>query len=323
MRTLEDVHAGKDGWLFLKGGSNAALDYYVTATAFPRHVADAWRSLLVARHERAASLGARYVHLIAPEKLTIYPEFFDGELPYYESCPALALGGSAASNEIGHLLVHTVDYMKKLKENYLLYWRTDTHWTFHGCFAAYQMLCSYLDVPQNVALAQGKATRGNIVLDLGSKVDPPVREGFTVVNFLRNARRVHTNALINYKLHVGLENDAGLHTGSNVIFVNYSPDANPNRVVLFGDSFSEYRTHLLTGMLAETFRELHFVWSTSIDWEYVERVQPDILITEAVERFMGTVPNDDFDLDAYVVKKLAPLLSAHDHSIAYPIRNTG
>jgi alginate O-acetyltransferase complex protein AlgJ len=308
MRPLEDeVHAGKEGWLFLRGGRNAPLDFYATPDAFPREVADAWKTLLLSRNERATSLGARFVHLIAPEKLTIYPEFFAGELPFYDLCPAIALNNDVSTDKLNHMLVHVVDYMKKLREHYLLYWRTDTHWTFHGCFAAYQMLCSHLGVHQNVLLPQGQTTRGNIVLDLGSKMDPPVREEYEVVNFVRNARCVYTNALINYKRQTRLETDAGLHVGSNVIFVNHSPDANSNRVVLFGDSFAEYRTHLLTGMLAETFRELHFVWSSSIDWGYVERVQPNILVTELAERFMGTLPTDDFDLDSYVVKKLARL----------------
>jgi hypothetical protein len=69
------------------------------------------------------------------------------------------------------------------------------------------------------------------------------------------------------------------------------------KVVLFGTSFSEYRTHLLTGMLAETVSELHFVWSTSIDFDYVEREKPDILIAEIAERFIPTCPSNNFSIE--------------------------
>jgi alginate O-acetyltransferase complex protein AlgJ len=56
---------------------------------------------------------------------------------------------------------------------------------------------------------------------------------------------------------------------------------------------------MLTGMLAETVAELHFVWSASVDWSYVERVRPDVLVCEMAERFTARVPSDDFDLAAH------------------------
>jgi hypothetical protein len=127
---------------------------------------------------------------------------------------------------------------------------------------------------------------------------------------LRKARRVAVNPIVAYKERHALTNDAGLHRGSNVVFVNDSAGVHPARIVLFGDSFSEYRPHLLMGMLAETFREIHFIWSLGIDWTYVRRFEPDFVITEATERFMHFVPADDFDLDAHVISTLAPLMDA-------------
>jgi alginate O-acetyltransferase complex protein AlgJ len=302
------VHVGKDGWLFLVGGTNNVLEYYVEPDRFSANLVSKWLTLLQSRNARAADIGARYIHLIAPEKLTVYPEHYDGDLPYFDSCPSLRLVSAARAAQVDNLVVDVVSFMNELKPRYPLYWKTDTHWTFYGCFGAYQMLCSQLGVPQNTKLLQGKRNSGRIVLDLGAKFDPPIREEFSTVDFKATSRCISTNALVNYKKKKNAENDGGLHVGSNVVFVNNGPDAIDKRVVLFGDSFSEYRPHLLTGMLAETFREFHFVWSISIDWSYVERVQPDILITQSAERFMGNVPDDKFDLDTYVVRKLAALL---------------
>ena len=123
---------------------------------------------------------------------------------------------------------------------------------------------------------------------------------------LKTAIRINVNDLVRYKEEQNAENQVGLHIGSAVVFRNDSPTADPRRLVLFGDSFSEYRPHMLTGLLAETFAEVHFVWSSQVDWGYVERVAPHILITELAERFMTYVPNDEgFDLQAYVSEKLA------------------
>ncbi|MDB5448376.1 MAG: hypothetical protein JWQ97_3693, partial [Phenylobacterium sp.] len=76
------------------------------------------------------------------------------------------------------------------------------------------------------------------------------------------------------------------------------------RLMLFGDSFSEYRTHLLTGLLAETFAETAFIWSSAIDWGLVQKFKPNVLLTELAERFMEQVPNDDLDLNAFASHRL-------------------
>ena len=60
-------------------------------------------------------------------------------------------------------------------------------------------------------------------------------------------------------------------------------------------------------MMAETFSEVHFVWSTSLDYSYIESVAPDIVFTEIAERFMPKVPTDNFNLEKYFMKTLAGL----------------
>ena len=67
-------------------------------------------------------------------------------------------------------------------------------------------------------------------------------------------------------------------------------------VLLFGDSFSEFRPHLLTAMLAETYRDLHFVWSASLDFDLIGHIRPQIVISEIAERLMATLPDDSFQV---------------------------
>lgn len=304
-----DVHIGKDGWLFLIGGSNNVLAYFVTPDRFSQEHMSRWLRLLENRHQRAAALGARYIHLIAPEKLTVYPEHYDGALPFYDHAPSQSLTRAARRAKLDHLLLDPTPYLKTLKQ-YPLYFKTDTHWTFHGAFAAYQLLCSRLGFRQNARIPQGKRSSAQIILDLGGKLNPPVRENWTRVEFITHARRVHANAQVLWKDDHPSASRQGLHVGSNVVFRNDHPDAIDQRVVLFGDSFSESAPFKLTGMLAETFREVHFVWSISMDWTYVERVKPDLIISEAAERFMGDVPGDRFDLEAHERQIAASLASS-------------
>jgi alginate O-acetyltransferase complex protein AlgJ len=304
----EDVRRGKDGWLFLVGGSNRVLDFFTLPEAFPDSMVQAWVALLRRRRDRCAAKGMQYLHMFAPEKLSVYFDKFDGDLPYRERTPIVSVAKAARAAGVGDAIVDVLPFMLQQKADNKLFFQTDTHWTFEGCLCALQVLCAQLGVTISPTIIQGKRLRGQLALDLGAKLSPPIKEEFVLVSFLTSARRVAVNSMVAFKELTKRENDGGLHVGSNVVYCNHRPGVVDKTVVLFGDSFAEYRSHLLTGMLAETFREVHFVWSTNIDWNYVDRVKPDILLTEASERFALQVPNDEFDLDKFVVRRLAPMM---------------
>ncbi len=70
-------HAGKDGWLFLTGGTNEVADQYRQSRPMDR-VLRQWRRQILRRIRRAQTFGARYLHLVVPEKLSVYEDRFDG-----------------------------------------------------------------------------------------------------------------------------------------------------------------------------------------------------------------------------------------------------
>lgn len=74
--------------------------------------------------------------------------------------------------------------------------------------------------------------------------------------------------------------------------------------MLFEGSFSEYRPHLLTAMMVETFFELHYLLSIAIDFDYIDAYKPDIVVAEIVEWFMLIVPIDNFNLDVHVQESI-------------------
>jgi hypothetical protein len=45
-------------------------------------------------------------------------------------------------------------------------------------------------------------------------------------------------------------------------------------------------------MLAETARDVEFVWSSNLDWAFIKRVKPDVVVYELVERFMTILADD-------------------------------
>ena len=110
--------------------------------------------------------------------------------------------------------------------------------------------------------------------------------------------------MVRFKENNQLVNEAQLHVGSHVVYKNDAEHVAQKKVVLFGDSFSEYRPHLLTGMLAETVSELHFIWNSRLDYEYIDFIKPDIVISEQAERFMVQVPVDDLCIQTFSNAKL-------------------
>lgn len=309
----QTVHVGHDGWLFLSGGSNEILKYYNTVDFF-----DAAKPLwLQALRDRAAKVSLRkglYRHITVPDKLSTYPEFYRGALLYPERAPSEALRALAASqadaNVLTPLIVDARTRMLDVKAfGTQLYYKTDSHWRFEGSWAAYLALCDSVDAQPNFAILDAPDTTGQLFLDLGAKLMPPISEAYIVKHFIKGAQRTFANVLITYKEREGAHDKPGLHVGSHAVFENGTTATDPRTIVLFGDSYSEYRTHMLTGLLAETFAQTHFIWSSSIDWAYVDRVRADIVVTEMAERFHNLVPGDTLDVGAFAAERLKGFLA--------------
>lgn len=291
-KTWDTVHEGRDGWLFLTGGSNRVMDRYARGLRHWWHLR-AWARLMEARAARASRLGIRCLHVIVPEKLSVYDNQ-TRDLPYD---PA-----QASTRRLARRLAAKPYYLDLLgplraaRDGPVpLYLRTDTHWTIEGCLLAYREIMRALGAvpPPDIAARPDHAEER--VLDLGGKLPNRPSETLRRPQIQRDAVRVETGPLLAAYEAAGRAEE--LHVGAHVVYRNAAaPD--PRRLVLFGDSCAHFAPILLTGYLAESFAEVHFVWSSSLDWGYIERVRPDILLFELAERFLARLPADDFDVRA-------------------------
>ncbi len=288
------VHEGRDGWLFLTGGTNFVTTLYERDGG---HLPDAnlrrWRDAIVERRRRCDALGIAYAHLVAPEKLTIYGHKQACPLVDIDLAPAIRLETLFKENAGAFGWVDLVSPMREMRDDVDLYWRTDTHWTPEGSLLAYERLCDALNLAPNAGLATRPAQALNKIMDLGSKFDPPLWESVREIDWIAGAQRVYVNGIariLETPLHGG-----DIHVGAHVIFRNEDAPNN-KKILLFGDSFASVGHDRLTAQLAETARELVFVWSANVDWGLVERLEPDILVTEIAERYMALAPNDRFSL---------------------------
>jgi alginate O-acetyltransferase complex protein AlgJ len=138
-------------------------------------------------------------------------------------------------------------------------------------------------------------------MDLGSKLEPPVAEVFRFYDFIQNARRSHANPIARYL--ETMPDKPVMHVGSHVAYRNDAPSAARKRIMIFGDSYSSQRGDALTGMLAKTASEVEFIWSSNLDWAYIRRIRPDVVIYELAERFLTVVPKDRLSLRWIVARR--------------------
>ena len=288
----DPVHVGRDGWLFLTGGSNRVMEQYGHGLGRWWRLR-AWARLIEARAARAARLGIRSTTLIVPEKLSVYDNLA-GALAYDPGrAPTRALARRLARNAA---YVDLLQPFRAARDGAPLYLRTDTHWSVEGYLLAYRELMRALGAVPPPEIGARPRFEAERLMDLGEKVPGQPRETVSHLVIQRAAERVHAGALV--EAYEAEGRASALHTGAHVVYRNADPGIDRRRLVLFGDSYAHFTPIMLTGLLAESFAEVHFVWSSSFDWDYIERVRPDLLVFELAERFLARVPRDDYDVAA-------------------------
>ncbi len=292
-----EVLPGKDGWLFFVGHRGTMAGMY---SFRPRYLwlLFRWHALIKARIRRARRLGARYVQFIVPDKLSIYRDRLEAPFPSSEMSPARRLGLTLP----GENWVKSYEGFLAARPEGDLYYRTDTHWSAKGYLLGYTLLCEALGVTPPPHVMSATLQRRPHLMDIASKCEPPIEEMEEVHVFERHARRIAANAIVEYReaspVHI-----VGTSFGSRIVLRNDGPDVDPRTVVVFGDSHL-FHPCGLGAMLGETFREVHLLWSSPIDWNYVEGVRPALLVHELSERYLRRTPVDGIDIDAFADARL-------------------
>ena len=292
------VLVGREGWLFWAGRKRGVLDYYRPRLRNALRVRR-WARLFSERERRCRELGGRFIQVIAPDKLSIYPDKIEGHVIHGERgfAGTLARRSPCVLDLVGPLTRARTDGETLLK--------TDTHWTHAGYLTAYRTLCAAMGVePASHILGAAVAEPTPCVFDLGGKFDPPIVEMMGEVRLERRAERVEANVLLRHQEALELSGFVpGMMVGSRAVFRNGSPGVDPRTLVVFGDSYVFHRTGL-GAMLAESFAETHLIWSAAMDWTYLERLRPDLVLNETAERFARTRPKDGIDVDALAAQRV-------------------
>jgi hypothetical protein len=296
MKSGSGVAVGHEGWLYWVGRAREVEAFYGD-TATSRRILRRWARLIGLRARRLDRLGIRHVHTVVPDKLAVYPDLLGRPFPGLDDPPGVRLARLVAQDRAAPM-VDLLTPLLATRADEPVYLRTDTHWTYRGYLTAYRALCEALSAPVAEHVFAGTSARERFTFDLGEKLSPTIDEEYVAYDFPRRAHRTEANALVQVRESGQAVRPRGLFVGSRVVLTN--PEApDPRRVVLFGDSYIYSPGARLTAMLAETFAEVHAIWSANIDWGYVEAVRPDVFIFEIAERFLRQVATDRIRVDAF------------------------
>lgn len=286
--TNEVAILGAMGELFVRGGSNSAIDQYARWTRpdqqpeLERIVAE-WAKLIRDRHRRVTELGASFFQTLIPEKSSLYPHLLPSQYRHIDG-PTAAL--SRINREFSDHVGWYVDAFSVLDgdgSNDRMWPLTGSHWTPAGARA--------------------------LTVDVLERIDQRAAAEVRAVPFTESASI--ESDLGNHMFGPGITESApapdaeSMTFGTRVTKLEYRYDETPKRsawrcedplvdqrVLIFGNSYTQVApmADRLSWWFTRVFRESKFVWTPEVQDEVVADYGPDIVIAQGIERFLPTVP---------------------------------
>ena len=276
---------GGMGHAFLVGGSNNVLENYQVPSDSPRvtDLGNRWIDLFKQRQVESHRRGIQYLQTVIPEKMSLMPEL----VPYDISGPTKLL--FFIENWANRSFAPYVSGYETLAEDrkFETFDTIDTHLSPFGAFRIFKKVMESLGVHDEIYPIFRKSES--------------MRVGDVAERFIVNSTLLHPDTEL-LKIPLPL-NEEGMriveefdpsshgHIGVRRVFANPLAPVK-KKLLVFGNSFFERGGHpkTLTWWFARTFTEFHFIWDPAFDWDYADRISPDIIIGQTIERFLSRVP---------------------------------
>lgn len=282
------VHVGTDGWLYYYRTTH---DYYKVDDCIPveRERMERMAEQLHLLERMVEASGRRFLFVVAPDKSTIYPEFF-GEKRYNLRC----------SKSHYDLLVYYLqkypvrnfiridDDLMRAKEEQQVYYKTDTHWNMHGSMVAGSSIIKHFaPVTWRDYFPAVKMSEEGYRGDLSKLLALDISEQTMVIDHMDYNADVKEVNLGRYMNGDRFRFIVTPHPGKHLL----------PKAVIYRDSFSTRLMPFLKG----SFEQLDVVWSNNVTTrltpEPVEDLRhANIVIVEVAEMYL---PGFVIDLQAW------------------------
>lgn len=279
---VSNVLIGKQGWLYFRGEDGKAFDrWYRGSEPFTDAEISALRDELLRRHDFLAGRGIPFLVVVVPDKYSVYPEF----LPDWA---ALSTPQAPLDRVVADLTryprLRFIDLRRPLraaKGADRLYYQTDSHWNYVGATVGYAaIMAEVARLLPGLAIAPVQrppyvAGVDYVSGDLAQMLGLPQQ-------WREDDLAPFSKILATPELRCA-QRDASAETPGFEIYVYRCPNAPRFTALVYRDS----NAIPLIPMLAENFARSTFVSSAQFDAALVERLQPNIVVEETVERTLN------------------------------------
>lgn len=276
------VLIGKDGWLFYNGeeaNDGATISNHLGL--LPYGYDNLFRSYKISLEQKQhflSKMGIEYLFVIAPDKMSIYPEYLpNGYSNENRKSTTDLLIEYLKNNSNINILDLRNPLIKNKRTDRPLYYKNDTHWNNFGGYFAYKYISSYVSgfypsiKTRNLDDFSIHKTNIDIAKDLG---------GMLALNRYDDIEYILTPKTPYSYLHIsGAENQRT----PQIYFKNAS---NLPNAIVFRDSFME----AVEPYLSDDFNYIVYLWNQwrtieDIEW-WIEKVKPSFVIEERAERYL-------------------------------------
>lgn len=285
--TSEKVHIGKDGWYYYTLDSNLEIPKgtYPLTDDMLQEIAEKQQAI----NEYYKSQGIEYILVLTPSKASVYPEYI-GDLNNCVEFTPCDLVEKYLKEHTSVKVINCRTALLSQKSEGQLFYKTDTHWTQKGSYAAYQYLANNLKnygiisaSPVNVNFTGGYFT-GEFSSMLGSK-GLLSKEEAPIAQWERHSIDVNSGKKYEHFDKLRKENPDLMRHG---VYFYENPEIEDKTLLVYGDSRWTPSFNIVL-WLSEHFREVVSTWvlspSTSIDMI----AQPDVVIFGCSERVINSI----------------------------------
>jgi hypothetical protein len=287
LRSSDDVaEIGRDGYLFLTGGNNALRDQYeqpkdAARAAAMEATAQQWVSGFQISNSRLQDRGVPFVQVIIPEKLTalrhLAPFPVDGPTPLYARVNQLMSGEP--------YYLSCLELFDAWSSRISGWQRNDTHCSPAGALAIARATLERLPGCETSLLAAVKLTGE-------AYHDGDLANKFFDIPIWDRHRTPAPGTLGEPDIELTYKHVPANFVGSRFAWKNKTAPID-KKVVVFGNSFfgsGVDQPSKIGWWFARLFSEYHFVWDNTVDFDYVDEVRPDYVVSQTIERFLVQAP---------------------------------
>lgn len=265
---------GNDNWLFFK--DDYSIEDYQGTIKYSDEQILGLVNQIVAVDEYYKSLGKEFILFIAPNKESIYGENLPSKYSQYEDCTRADQVYDYLINNTDVKVVSPKEELRKLKDEYQLYYKYDTHWNDIGAYISTNYLLSRIGMKPMEDVSKADIIEdGEHIGDLATML--------TLTDIFYTEPELQLDKFTDIEV-------TNIYSKPHSIVFNEkytSTSDNEKKLYIVGDSFSAK----LEEYMKFSFAESTVIHRSAYTPGLSETDSADVIVCEVVERYIEQMGN--------------------------------